>query len=76
MTKIFAVFQMVKAFEKANNVKIPYEFVERRPGDVCTVYADAQLAKKLLNWQTKRTIEDMCSSAYNWQVKNPKGFAL
>lgn len=65
---------MVEAFEKATGVKINYKFVARRAGDVCTLYAKADLAKERLGWQAVRSLEQMCSSAWHWQSKNPNGY--
>lgn len=55
-----SVLDVVKAFEKANNVKIPYEIVERRQGDVETLYADCAKAFELLGWKASATLEEMC----------------
>jgi UDP-glucose 4-epimerase len=70
----YSVIDMVKAFEKANDIKIPYVIAPRRPGDIATCYSDASKAKKLLNWEAKHTLVDMCKDAWNWQRKNPKGY--
>lgn len=65
---------MVEAFEKATGVKINYQFVPRRPGDVRALYAKADLAKERLNWEAVHSLEEMCSSAWYWQSKNPNGY--
>jgi UDP-glucose 4-epimerase len=70
----YSVIDMVKAFEKANDIKIPYVVAPRRPGDIATCYSDASKAKKLLNWEAKHTLVDMCKDAWNWQKNNPKGY--
>lgn len=70
----YSVLDMVKAFEKVNNVKIPYKIVERRPGDIAKCYADPQKAKQVLGWSATHTLEDMCKDTWNWQSKNPKGY--
>lgn len=69
-----SVLDVVKAFEKANSIKIPYKFVPRRPGDAAVCYADVTKAAKDLNWRTERDLEDMCRDAWKWQSKNPNGF--
>lgn len=56
----YSVLEMINAFEKASGKKIPYKIVERRPGDIATSYADASLAKQLLDWVTVKNIDDMC----------------
>lgn len=72
--KGYSVLEMVEAFKKVNNVDVPYKIVERRPGDIATCYADSTKAEKLLGWKAEKTLEDMCSDAWNWQVKNPEGY--
>lgn len=62
----YSVLDMVHAFEKANNVKIPYKIAERRPGDIDEYYTDPSLAKKELDWSSEKTLEDMCRDAYNF----------
>lgn len=64
-----SVLELVHAFEKANNLKIPYVIDERRPGDLATVYADPSLANKELDWHAERSIEDMCRDSWNFQQK-------
>jgi UDP-glucose 4-epimerase len=70
----YSVLEVVKAFEKASGRNVPYKFVDRRPGDVATCYADASLARKLLGWQANHTLEEMCQDAWRWQSGNPKGY--
>lgn len=69
-----SVLEMVQAFEKANRVKIPYQIVARRPGDIATCYADCTKALKELGWKTQRTVLDACKDSWHWQQKNPQGF--
>lgn len=71
----FSVLEMVTAFEKATNVKVPYRIVERRPGDIGECYADPGKAKMELGWIAKRGIEEMCADAWRWQSNNPHGYA-
>lgn len=70
-----SVMELVKSFEKANDIKIPYEIKERRPGDIATCYADASKAGRELGWSAKRDIVDMCRDSWNWQSHNPNGYA-
>ena len=72
--KGYSVIEMIKAFEEASGVKIPYEIVDRRPGDIAEIYADPKKAKELLNWSASRGIKEMCESAWKWQKNNPKGY--
>lgn len=62
-----SVLQLLDAFERANNIKVPYEIVDRRPGDIATCYADATKAKLELNWVAKRGIFEMCRDAWNFE---------
>ncbi|GEQ32302.1 UDP-glucose 4-epimerase [Marinilactibacillus psychrotolerans] len=71
----YSVLDVVKAFEAANNVEIPYQIVDRRPGDIGTSYADATKAHKVLEWAAELGIEDMCRDSWNWQNSNPNGYA-
>lgn len=68
------VLELIKAFEKANNVSIPYKITSRRPGDSGACYANPKKAEKVLHWVAKKNIEDMCRDAWNWQCKNPNGY--
>ena len=63
----YSVLDIISAFEKATNIKINYQIVDRRPGDVEAVYADTTLAEHKLNWKTVLSIEDMMRSAWNWE---------
>lgn len=72
--KGYSVMDLIATFEKVSGVEVPYKVVERRPGDIATSYADPSKAKRELQWTAKRTIEDMCRDAWNWQQKNPKGY--
>ena len=68
------MLDIVKAFEKANGVKINYVIGPRRPGDLDENYSDPSKAERLLGWKATRTIEDMCRDGWNWQSKNPRGY--
>lgn len=62
-----SVLEIVKAFEEVNKIKIPYVITDRRPGDISASYADANKAKKLLNWEAKLTIKDMVKDSWNFE---------
>lgn len=68
-----SVLELVHAFEKANNIKVPYEFTERRKGDIAICYADATKAKDELGFKTKYNIVDCCKDSWNYQLHNPDG---
>ena len=70
----YSVLDIVKAFEKASGVKIPYEITPRRPGDIATCYADASKAGKELGWEAQYGIEEMCADSWRWQKNNPEGY--
>lgn len=69
----YSVLDVVKAFEKANNLKVPYSIKPRRPGDIATCYCNPAKAQKELGWQAKYGIEDMCRDSWNFQKNNPNG---
>ncbi|NLJ17141.1 MAG: UDP-glucose 4-epimerase GalE [Clostridiales bacterium] len=68
--KATSVLELIHAFEKASGVKIPYEIVERRTGDLAVCYADTKKAETLLEWKTKFSIEDMCRDSWNFINNN------
>ncbi|WP_296618625.1 UDP-glucose 4-epimerase GalE [Marivirga sp.] len=63
----YSVLEMVKSFEKTTGVKVPYEIVDRRPGDVEAVYADTTKVTNELGFKTKRSLDDMLKSAWDWE---------
>jgi UDP-glucose 4-epimerase len=65
---------MIAAFTKASGVKIPYQVVARRPGDIAVSYADCTKALKELGWKTQKTVEEACVDSWRWQQKNPQGY--
>lgn len=70
----YSVLDLVKTFEKVNQIKIPYVITERRAGDVARCFANAAKAKELLHWQAEKTLEDMCRDSWRWQTNNPNGY--
>lgn len=68
----YSVLDIVKAFEKANNVKVPYVIAPRRAGDIAECYADATKALEVLGWKTQYDIEQMCKDSWNFIVTNRK----
>ena len=70
----YSVLDVVKAFEEANGLKIPYEIKPRRAGDIAVCYSDPKKAEAELGWKAKYNLIDMCRDSCNWQKKNPKGF--
>ena len=72
--KGYSVLDFVKAYEKASGKPIPYQIVDRRPGDVAQCYADPSLAAEMLGWRAQRDLQQMCADSWNWQQKNPDGY--
>ena len=65
----YSVLDIVKAFEKANNLKIPYVIAPRRAGDIPACYADPTKAKEVLGWEAQYGIEEMCRDSWNYMLK-------
>ncbi|XP_015436922.1 PREDICTED: UDP-glucose 4-epimerase [Dufourea novaeangliae] len=72
--KGYSVIEVIRAFENASGRVIPYQIVERRPGDISASYADASVANKELGWQATKNIDDMCKDTWKWQQNNPNGY--
>ena len=66
---------MVEAFSKACGHQVAYEIGPRRAGDVKDSWADADKAKRVLGWEAKRGIDEICRDAWNWQSHNPQGYS-
>ena len=62
-----SVFELVKGFEKANNLKLNYKVAARRPGDVTAVWADTTRANEVLGWRAERKLEDTLRAAWQWE---------
>lgn len=61
-----SVMELICAFERVTGQRVPYEIVDRRPGDIGECWADATLASKLLGWHAKRSVDDMCRDTWRW----------
>ncbi len=70
----YSVFEIIRAFETANNLTIPYQVGPRRSGDIPTSYTNPSLASEELGWSATKGIEDICRDAWHWQQKNPSGY--
>ena len=66
----YSVLDLINTFSSVNNVDIPYEIVDRRPGDVAMCYANPGKANLELGWKATLGIEDMCIDSWNWQINN------
>lgn len=69
----YSVLQVLHAYEKACGRELPYQIMDRRPGDIATCYADTEKAAELLGWKAQYNIDDMCRDSWNFTVKNPDG---
>lgn len=70
----YSVLDIVKNFEEATGVKIPYVIKERRKGDIATCYSNCEKAERELGFKAQRGIKEMCEDAWRWQKNNPNGF--
>ncbi|XCN74163.1 MAG: UDP-glucose 4-epimerase GalE [Candidatus Electrothrix aestuarii] len=71
----YSVLEMIRAFEKASGKKVPYTITPRRQGDIAQCYADPSLAAQELGWKAELDLDAMCADTWNWQSKNPQGYA-
>ena len=70
----YSVLDMVNTFREVNQVALPYQIVDRRPGDIATCYADPAKSEEKLGWKAEKTLGDMCRDSWRWQSTNPNGF--
>ena len=70
----YSVLDVVRSFEKANGVKIPYVIKPRRAGDIAVCYCDPSKAERELGWKAEYDLEKMCEDAWRWQQMNPEGY--
>lgn len=70
----YSVLDIVKNFEAATGIHIPYVIKARRPGDIATCYCDASKAERELHWKAERDLKTMCADSWRWQKNNPNGY--
>lgn len=70
--KATSVLELIKTFEKINNIEVPKIIGERRPGDLPVVYCNAYKAKILLGWTAYKTVEDACKDSWMFAKENFK----
>ncbi len=70
----YSVLQMVRAFEQAAGVAVPYAVVARRSGDIAECWADSAKAAQELGWKAEHSLDDMMRDTWRWQQSNPNGF--
>lgn len=66
----YSVLEVVREYERACGKSLPHQFVARRAGDIAECYADPNLAKHVLGWTAKLSLEDMCIDSWRWQSKH------
>ena len=64
--KGYSVLEVLHAYEKACGHEIPYQIMDRRPGDIATCYADTKKAEKLLDFKAQYDIDQMCEDSYRF----------
>ena len=69
-----SVLELLHAFERACGRELPYELLDRRPGDIAESYADPTRANTELGWRAEKSIDDMCADTWRWQSENPNGY--
>ena len=69
-----SVLELITTFIEVSGKSIQYDVVGRRKGDVAMCYADVSLAKKVLGWEAKRGLRDMCEDSWRWAILNPYGY--
>lgn len=72
----YSVLDVIQAFEKVNNMKVPYTIKPRRAGDIATCYCNPSKAKVELGWEAIYGIEEMCRDSWNFQKNNPNGYDM
>ena len=70
----YSVLEAVAVFESASSRTVPYDVVGSRPGDAANTVADPALALRRLGWKTRRSLMEICSNGWAWQVANPYGY--
>ena len=70
-----SVLEIIASFEAATTLKIAYQIIEPRAGDLPAFWANTEKASNVLNWQAKRSLAEMMEDAWRWQSKNPNGYS-
>lgn len=72
--KGYSVFDVLNAFSRVVGREIPYQVVQRRPGDIAMCYADPTRARQEMGWTAQRDLDQMCADSWRWQQNNPQGY--
>ena len=70
----YSVLDMVNTFQEVNQVAVPYQIVDRRPGDLAVCYAEPAKSAEKLHWKAEKNLADMCRDSWRWQSQNPQGY--
>ena len=70
----YSVLEVIRAFEKASGLAVPYQIKPRRSGDIAVCFADVSYTTKQIGWQAQRDLNQMMVDAWRWQSQNPNGF--
>ena len=70
----YSALELVEAVSKVSGREIPYQIVDRRPGDIGICYANPEKVEKMLGWRAEKNLQDMCEDSWRWQSQNPNGF--
>ncbi|MDF2524657.1 MAG: UDP-galactose 4-epimerase [Clostridiales bacterium] len=70
----YSVLEMVNAYANSSGRTIPYQIIDRRPGDIAECYADPEKARAELGWHAIKDIDEMCTDSWRWQLNNPNGY--
>ena len=65
----YSVLDLVAAFERANDVRVPYKIVDWRLGDIAVCFASTRKASEVLGWKAKKGIDEMCRDSWGWEKK-------
>ncbi len=70
----YSVLDMIKAFEQASGLSVPYQIKSRRPGDIATCFADPSFTHQQTGWQAQHDLHQMMVDAWRWQSQNSDGY--
>ncbi|MGQ9604241.1 MAG: UDP-glucose 4-epimerase GalE [bacterium] len=73
--KGFSVLEVIESASRVTGKKIPYEVVERRPGDPAVLIASAKRARDILGWKPEYCdLDRIIESAWKWHKEHPDGY--
>lgn len=72
--RAYSVLEIIRAFEAASGLNIPYQIQPRRAGDLACSFADPSHTKQETGWETKRGLQQMMEDSWRWVSRNPNGY--